>query len=182
MYYTPRPDELPEAAPDIAFLLGEDDASSPTDLAVGERDDGGEADKKSVRVLHDWSIFDTRPRPKKHGELALPMLSLDAALDTPSSGCAPEGAGVATPLFENDEDAGQEDDGDYDDEGEEGEEETKAVSVRLRLGALLRYTIDYTKRDEYVPLLRVSWAFSHRWQPDIHRDHRGVVHTRSACA
>jgi DNA (cytosine-5)-methyltransferase 1 len=75
------------------------------------------------------------------------MLSLDA-LETSSSVCAPEGAGVAAPLFENDEDAGQEDDGDYDDDCE-GEEGAKAVSVRLRLGALLRYTIDYTKRDEY---------------------------------
>ncbi|KAH9013666.1 S-adenosyl-L-methionine-dependent methyltransferase [Lactarius hengduanensis] len=142
MYYTPRPDELPESAPDIAFLLGEDDAPNP----VGEGDDGGEMDKKPVRVLHDWSVFDARPRPKKRGELALHMLPLDA-LDTLSSGCAPEGAGVAAPLFENDEDAGQEDDGDYDDDGE-GEDEAKAVSVRLRLGALLRYTIDYTKSDD----------------------------------
>ena len=139
MYYTPRPDELPESASGIAFLLGEDDADAF---------DGEEANKKPVRMLHDWSIFDARPRPKKHGDLALPLLPLDA-LDTSSSGCAPEGAGAAAPLFENDEDAGQEDDGDYDDEGEEGEEGGKAVSVRLRLGALLRYTIDYTKRDEY---------------------------------
>ncbi|KAI9429370.1 hypothetical protein BJY52DRAFT_1345301 [Lactarius psammicola] len=146
MYYTPRPDELPESAPDIAFLLGEDDAAD----AVGDGDDGGEVDKKPVRMLHDWSVFDARPRPKKRGELALTMLPLDA-LDTPSSGCAPEGAGIAAPLFENDEDAGQEDDGDYDDEGE-GEEEAKAVSVRLRLGALLRYTIDYTKCDDPISI------------------------------
>ena len=152
MYYTPRPDECPEVAPDITFILGEDDAPNPTDV-VGEGDDGGERDKKPVRVLHDWSIFDACPRPKKGGDLSLPLLPLDA-LDKPSSGCAPEGAGVATPLFENDEDAGQEDDGDYDDydDGGEGEEGTKAVSVRLRLSALLRYTIDYTKRDEYAPL------------------------------
>ena len=155
MYYTPRPDELPESAPGIAFLLGEDDAPNLADTA-GEGIDEGEGDKKPVRVLHDWSIFDARPRPKKHGELALPMLSLDA-LDTSSSGCAPEGAGAAAPLFENDEDAGQEDDGDYDDDCE-GEEGAKAVSVRLRLGALLRYTIDYTKLDEYA-LLSVSSAF-----------------------
>jgi DNA (cytosine-5)-methyltransferase 1 len=141
MFYTPRPDELPESAPSTAFLLGEDDAV-----------DAGDGDKKPVRVLHDWSIFDARPRPTKKGDLALPMLSLDA-LETSSSVCAPEGAGVAAPLFENDEDAGQEDDGDYDgdyDDDCDGEEEgAKSVSVRLRLGALLRYTIDYTKRDEY---------------------------------
>ena len=171
-YYTPRPDELPEVAPDISFLLNEDDALNPAD-------DGAEGDKKPVRVLHDWSIFDASPRPKKRGDLALSMLALDA-LDKPESGCAPEGAGVATPLFENDEDAGQEDDGEYDDEGDE---EPKAVSVRLRLGALLRYTIDYTKRDEYAPPpLCVSCALTHRWQSDIHRDYHGVVHPRSARA
>ncbi|KAF8262785.1 S-adenosyl-L-methionine-dependent methyltransferase [Lactarius quietus] len=138
-FYIPRPDELPESASGIAFLLGEEDAPNASDAGV-------EGDKKPVRVLHDWTIFDARPRPKKQGDLALPMLPLDA-LETSSSGCAPEGAGIAAPLFENDEDAGQEDDGDYDDD-EEGEEGVKAVSVRLRLGALLRYTIDYTKRDD----------------------------------
>ena len=77
------------------------------------------------------------------------MLPL-GALDKPVSMLSPSGAGAASPLFENDEDAGQEDDGDYDGECEEGEEEgVKAVSVRLRLGKVLRYTIDYTKRDEY---------------------------------
>ncbi|KAH9984055.1 S-adenosyl-L-methionine-dependent methyltransferase, partial [Russula compacta] len=59
-------------------------------------------------------------------------------------------AGAASPYFENEEDAGQEDDGDYDDDDDIGghEEEGRAVEVRLRLGALLRYTIDYTKRDD----------------------------------
>jgi hypothetical protein len=52
MYYSPRPGELPESAPSIAFLLGEDDAPSPAD-AVGE----GDGDKKPVRVLHDWSVI-----------------------------------------------------------------------------------------------------------------------------
>ena len=179
MFYTPRPDEVPESAPGIAFLLGEDDAPSPVD-AVGE---GGDGDKKPVRILHDWSVFDARPRPRKHGDLAFPMLSLDA-LEKSSSVCAPEGAGVAAPLFENDEDAGQEDDGDYDDECEGDEERAKAVSVRLRLGALLRYTIDYTKRDEYAPLSSPSsfarYSFGHK--PDIHRNYRSVVHPRTARA
>jgi hypothetical protein len=177
MYYTPRPDEFPEVAADITFILGEDDAPNPED-AAGE---GGEGDKKPVRVLHDWSVFDACPRPKKGGDLTLPMLPLDA-LDNLSSGCAPEGAGVATPLFENEEDAGQEDNGDYDEyyDDDEDEEETEAVSVRLRLGALLRYTIDYTKRDEYAPPIRVSYALLIGGQPDIHRDYHGVVHPRSA--
>jgi hypothetical protein len=34
------------------------------------------------------------------------------------------------------------------------------VSVRLRLGALLRWTIDYTKRDGYVSLPSIL----HEWR------------------
>ena len=147
LYYTPRLDELPESAPDIAFLLGEGDAPLPLTAPSIE----GE---KPVRVLHDWAVFDARPSKVKDdgGALALALISLHA-LDGASDGadilCAPEGAGAASPFFENEEDAGQEDDGDYDDDSGD-EEEGRAVSLRLRLGALLRYTIDYTKRDEYV--------------------------------
>jgi hypothetical protein len=110
-----------------------------------------------VRLLHDWAIFDARPSKAKGagGALALALISLHALYDTLDStdvGCAPEGAGAASPYCENEEDAGQEDDGGYDDDdgGGGGEEEGATVSVRLRLGAILRYTIDYTKRDEYV--------------------------------
>jgi hypothetical protein len=105
-----------------------------------------------VRLLHDWVVFDARPSKAKgaSGALALELISLHA-LDSTDVGCAPEGAGVASPYCENEEDAGQEDDGGYDDDDSGGEEEEgTAVSVRLRLGALLRWTIDYAKRDEYV--------------------------------
>jgi hypothetical protein len=108
---------------------------------------------KPVRLLHDWAVFDARPSKAKGdgGSLALALISLhalDDTLDSTDAGCAPEGAGAVSPYRENEEDAGQEDDGGYDDDGD-GEEGT-TVSVRLRLGAILRYTIDYTKRDEYV--------------------------------
>jgi len=145
LYYARRPDELPESAPDIAFLLGESDIPLPLTTAHTEED-------KPVRLLHDWAVFDARPSKDKdsRGALALELISLHA-LDSTDVGCAPEGAGVASPYCENEEDAGQEDDGGYDDDGSSGdEEEGTAVSVRLRLGALLRWTIDYTKRDEYV--------------------------------
>jgi hypothetical protein len=149
LYYIPRPDELPESAPDIAFLLGESDA--PLSLTAAKTEE-----EKPVRVLHDWAVFDARPSQAKgdYGALALVLISLqtlDSVPNTTDTRCAPEGAGSASPFFENEEDAGQEDDGDYDDDSGD-EEEGKAVSVRLRLGALLRYTIDYTKRDEYVPV------------------------------
>jgi hypothetical protein len=152
LYYTPRADELPESTPDIAFLLGESDASFPLATADAEEED------KPVRVLCDWAVFDAGPSKAKGdgGALALALISLnaleDVALDITDVGCAPEGAGDASPYRENEEDAGQEDDGDYDDDDGAGdEEEGVSVSVRLRLGAILRYTIDYTKRDEYVP-------------------------------
>ena len=109
---------------------------------------------KPVRLLHDWTVFDARPSKDAGGALALALISLcalDDALDSADVECAPEGAGAASPYRENEEDAGQEDDGGYDDDDSgDGEEEATAVSVRLRLGAILRYTIDYTKRDEYV--------------------------------
>ena len=103
-----------------------------------------------MRLLHDWAVFDARPSKDAGGALALALISLralDDALDSTDVGCAPEGAGTASPYCENEEDAGQEDDGGYDDDDSSDSEE---VSVRLRLGAILRYTIDYTKRDEYV--------------------------------
>jgi hypothetical protein len=113
-------------------------------------------DDKPVRLLHDWAVFDARPSKSKDadGALALALISLhalDDTLDSTDVGCAPEGAGAVSPFCENEEDAGQEDDGGYDDDDYDGdEEEVTTVSVRLRLGAILRYTIDYTKRDEYV--------------------------------
>jgi hypothetical protein len=111
---------------------------------------------KPVRLLHDWAVFDARPSKDAGGALALTLISLralDDALDSTDVECAPEGAGTASPYCENEEDAGQEDDGGYDDDdGGDSDEEATAVSVRLRLGAILRYTIDYTKRDEYVSL------------------------------
>ena len=151
LYYAPRQDELPESTPDIGFLLGESEvALSPTTADAEE--------EKPVRLLRDWAVFDARPSKAKDagGALALALISLhvldDAALDSTDAGCAPEGAGDASPYCENEEDAGQEDDGDYGDDDSTGdEEEGAAVSMRLRLGAILRYTIDYTKHNEYVP-------------------------------
>ena len=108
-----------------------------------------------MRLLHDWAIFDACPSKDKDASsaLTLELIPLHAHDDT-DVGCVPEGAGVASPYCENKEDAGQEDDGGYDDDdGGCDEEEGTAVSVRLQVGALLRWTIDYTKHDEYVSFL-----------------------------
>jgi len=117
-----------------------------------------------VRLLHDWAVFDVRPSKDKDasGALALELISLHA-LDSTDVGCAPEGAGVASPYCENEEDAGQEDDGNYDyDESGGEEEEGASLSVPLRLGALLRWTIDYTKRDECVQFPLYPFLCGHR--------------------
>lgn len=193
LYYAPRQDELPESTPDIGFLLGESEvALSPTTADAEE--------EKPVRLLRDWAVFDARPSKAKDagGALALALIPLhvldDAALDSTDAGCAPEGAGDASPYCENEEDAGQEDDGDYGDDDSTGdEEEGAAVSMRLRLGAILRYTIDYTKHNEYVPSypfhsllcrherpMLIGWCWDP--QPDIPRDHHGLVHPRRPCA
>lgn len=122
-----------------------------------------------MRLLHDWTVFDARPSKDAGGALALTLISLhalDDTLDSTNVGCAPEGAGAASPYCENEEDAGQEDDGGYDDDDNGGdEEEATTVSARLRLGAILRYTIDYTKRDEYVsfPFILFLWAVLICW-------------------
>jgi Cytosine specific DNA methyltransferase replication foci domain len=131
-------------------------------------------------MLCDWAVFDARPSKAKDGggALALALISLNAldevALNITDAGCAPEGAGDASPYCENEEDAGQEDDGDYDNDDGASDEEGVSVSVRLRLGAILRYTIDYTKRDEYVPqfLLRFSpfWRHERRVLTQWYRD------------
>jgi hypothetical protein len=145
LYYAPRQDELPESTPDIGFLLGESEvALSPT---------APDAEEKPVRLLRHWVVFDARPSKAKDagGALTFAMVSLhvldglDAALDSTDAGCAPEGAGDASSYCEN---AGQEDDGN---DSTGNEEEGGAVSTRLRLGAIMRYMIDYTKDNEYVP-------------------------------
>ena len=154
LYYAPRQDKLPESTPDISFLLGESEvALSPTAPDAEE--------EKPVRLLHDcqWVVFDARLSKAKAqdagGALTLPLIYLhvldDVALSSTDAGCAPEGAGDASQYCENEEDAGQEDNGDNGNNDSTGDEEGAAVLMRLRIGAILRYTIDYTKHDEYVP-------------------------------
>ena len=152
LYYAPRQDELPESTLDISFLLGESEvALSPTAPDTEE--------EKPVRLLHNWVVFDARPSKAKAqdagGALTLPLIYLhvldDVALSSTDAGCAPEGAGDASQYCENEEDAGQEDNGDNGNNDSTGDEEGAAVLMRLRIGAILRYTIDYTKHDEYVP-------------------------------
>jgi hypothetical protein len=85
--------------------------------------------KKAVRFLDDFQFFD----PKNHYDLV--DLSV---LENTNNGHDRfyEGLGKVSAMIDE-EDAGQEDD-------------LEASTVLLRLSSILKYTIDYTKRNEYV--------------------------------
>lgn len=112
-----RPNEILET--EELVIPGED----PEDEAVD--------DQKPVRVLTDFSIFDPLHRNE--------MVSLAAIEEDDGVDRSFEGAGWVTAYF-IDEDVGQEDWEDED--GEEAEEK-----VYVRLGAIMRYTLDY--RSDY---------------------------------
>jgi DNA (cytosine-5)-methyltransferase 1 len=98
-------------------------------INLGEDPDAEDDEDKPVRLLADFCIFDP-----KHGMELISLSELeknDGTIDREI-----EGAGDVRPFISNDEDAGQEDD--LDDE---------QVS-RVRLSAIMRYTIDYTQDDE----------------------------------
>jgi DNA (cytosine-5)-methyltransferase 1 len=99
-------------------IPGED----PEEDAVDDND-------KPVRILTDFSIFDPLHRNE--------MVSLAAIEEDDGVDRSFEGAGWVTANF-IDEDVGQED---WEDEEEEEEK------VYVRLGAILRYTLDY--RSDY---------------------------------
>ncbi|KAI0299931.1 hypothetical protein BC826DRAFT_966892 [Russula brevipes] len=89
-YHTPHPDELPESASDIAFLLGESDGPLPIPPANTE-------EGRPVHLLHDWTIFDARPsKVKDDGRalaLALRMLGRRMVADDLASAKGPTGTG-----------------------------------------------------------------------------------------
>ncbi|EGO05372.1 hypothetical protein SERLA73DRAFT_68986 [Serpula lacrymans var. lacrymans S7.3] len=116
-HYHHQPNEIRETKDFVVF--GED---------PDEDDDGS----KPVRSLSDFSIFD----PNHDNEMVL-LTALeedDGVIDRHF-----EGAGIVAPIFENDEDEGQED----------GLEEELEPQLIL-LGAILRYDFDFTKRDDPV--------------------------------
>lgn len=103
-------------------------------IFLGE-DDGNEddGDDKPVRVLSNFCFFD----PKHEMELVslADLEKVDGILDREF-----EGVGDARSFASNDEDAGQEDDLDE-------------QVARIRLSAILRYTMDYTKDNEWVYII-----------------------------
>ncbi|KAG6907943.1 hypothetical protein DXG01_006801 [Tephrocybe rancida] len=94
-------------------------------MIVGESEpDEDEPDAKPVRVLSDFAIYDP-----KHGS---EMVLLSAIEEDDGVDRQFEAEGVVTPYFANEEDEGQEDD-------------DEQVPKMVRLGAILRYTFDYTE-------------------------------------
>jgi hypothetical protein len=118
-YYEPRDDELFESADLI--IAGEDLDD------VGSDSGADQVQEKPVRVLTDFSIFD----PKHRNE----MMSLSAIEQEDSLDRQFEGAGLVAPYLINEEDEGQEDGLD-------------AELQYVRLGAILRYTLDYAEENE----------------------------------
>ncbi|GBE88031.1 hypothetical protein SCP_1202590 [Sparassis crispa] len=118
--YVPQPRDIKERKDFV--VLGED-----TD------DEYEGTESKPIRVLSDFCIFDP-----KHG---LQVVSLDL-LDAGDYVGHFEAAGFVSPLFLNEEDAGQED-------GIDDDEPASSLQ-RLRTSAVFRYTIDYAKVDDPV--------------------------------
>ncbi len=119
--YQPHPDELKEDAETV--VQGED----PEDYRDGEG--------KPVRQLSSFVVFD--PSPSRGFEL----IPLDSLHDSGSTHRQFEAAGCVSPVYLNEEDAGQED-GVQDDEKQEPQ--------RFRTSAIFRYFIDYFAIDELV--------------------------------
>jgi DNA (cytosine-5)-methyltransferase 1 len=120
-YYESRVDELYES-PDLV-ITGED----PDVVDDGSDSGVDRLQDKPIRVLTDFSIFD----PKHRNEMvSLVAIEQDDGLDRQF-----EGAGFVAPYLINEEDEGQED-------GLEGELQY------VRLGAILRFTLDYTGQNE----------------------------------
>lgn len=106
-------------------------------------EDGLDEGEKPIRLLSNFSIFD----PKHRNEfVSLASIEDDDGVDRQF-----EGAGMVMPYFVNEEDEGQ-------------DEETETEPQYVRLGAILRYTVDYTQESEYATF------FSH-YVTEVFSDH-----------
>ncbi|KAF9469568.1 S-adenosyl-L-methionine-dependent methyltransferase [Collybia nuda] len=140
-YYDTRPDEIRETH-DLV-IVGEDfeDGYDPSDE--------DQEISKPIRVLTSFSIFDPRHRNEM---VSLNVIEEEDAIDREF-----EAAGYVVPLFINEEDEGQED----------GLED---MFQYVRLGAILRYTFDFTIESDPVYLeTEFAWYIlknpSTRYQP-----------------
>jgi hypothetical protein len=96
-------------------------------IAGEDPEDGLAEGEKPIRLLSDFSIFD----PKHRNEfMSLAAIEEDDGVDRQF-----ECAGMVMPYFVSEEDEGQ-------------DEETEIDPQYVRLGAILRYTIDYTQESE----------------------------------
>ncbi|TBU32705.1 S-adenosyl-L-methionine-dependent methyltransferase [Dichomitus squalens] len=117
--YQPHPDEIQENEDTI--VQGED------------ADDYLDEEAKPVRILSDFAIFDPR-----HGR-GFELVSLELLHVTAGTDHHFEAAGNVSPVYLNEEDAGQEDIVDN---------SKKADLQRLRTSAIFRYFIDYQAVDD----------------------------------
>ncbi|KAI0652489.1 S-adenosyl-L-methionine-dependent methyltransferase [Trametes meyenii] len=133
--YVPLPEDVQEHRNTIVF--GED----PLERL------GSGADSKPIRALAEFSIFDATHQ--------FELVSLDIFdKEGPAQQNQYEAAGWVSPVFVNEEDAGQEDglvDNNNDQQQHNGQ-------MRLRTSTILRWTIDYTRFDSPVYVeTQYSW-------------------------
>ncbi|KAL4250277.1 DNA (cytosine-5)-methyltransferase [Abortiporus biennis] len=120
--YIPNQRDLDERKNPV--IIGED--SDPED-AKGD----GEIGYKPVRILTDFVIFDPK---HSNAHISLSLLEDNDGVDR-----AFEAVGNVLPMYANEEDEGQEDDGLDEDENQ---------SQRLRTSAIFNHYFDYTSPDE----------------------------------
>lgn len=120
--YVPSPDEVRES--ESLVIVGEDNESSAYD----------DAHHKPIRMLDDFAVFDP-----SHGLRLVSLGTMEDADGPPDRQW--EAAGIVGPVFV-DEDAAAE----FEDAEEDGE--GGSALQRVRLSAILRFTIDYTKEHE----------------------------------
>ncbi|TFK68239.1 S-adenosyl-L-methionine-dependent methyltransferase [Pluteus cervinus] len=131
----PREDDHPQQQyqrakrvqrPAVAYYSSVQKASLEAEVIEGETEDVLDGDDKPIRLLSEFAFFD--PRHKSE------FITLDSIEDDDGMDREFEGAGYILPYI-NDEDEGQEDGIEF-------------AQQYVRLGAILRYSVDYTKESE----------------------------------
>ncbi|KAG6901728.1 hypothetical protein C0995_008696 [Termitomyces sp. Mi166 len=117
------PDRRGELESADLVIIGED--------PFADEDEKDDPNAKPVRVLSDFAIYDPN-----HGceMVLLSSIEEDDGVDRQF-----EAEGIVLPYYQNDEDEGQEDD--------ENEDGSNREPKLVKLGAILRYTFDYTETD-----------------------------------
>jgi DNA (cytosine-5)-methyltransferase 1 len=136
-YYISRPEEIRESAD--TFLEGEDELSSESEaddelLIQHRRRDDNPPKEKPIRIITNFTIFDSRHRNEY---VVLSKIEEEDGVDRKF-----EVTGSVVPYYVNEEDLV----GGDNDDGRNADDEVQPVLMRI--GPVLRFTIDWTKDEE----------------------------------